>query len=154
MSVDPETTPEVVQVASADGMTVDIVSTVAISLVVVPRRDPTDFLPLAADALLILMSIAGRPLHGYGIIRDVEARSERRVLLQTGALYRTLRRLLHDGLIEECDQPADDESADERRRYYEPTAFGRLVVDAEIDRMSRLVRAARLTTQGKKARLV
>lgn len=121
---------------------------------VVTRRDPADFLPLAADALLILLSVAARPLHGYGIIRDVEARSDGRVVLQTGALYRTLRRLLHDGLIEECDRPPDDASSDERRRYYAPTAFGRLVVDAEIARMSRLVRAARLTTQGKKARLV
>jgi DNA-binding PadR family transcriptional regulator len=120
----------------------------------VTRRDPADFLPLAADALLILLSVAARPLHGYGIIRDVEARSDGRVILQTGALYRTLRRLLSDGLIEECSRPPDDESSDERRRYYQPTAFGRLVMNAEVERMSRLVRAARLTTQGKKARLV
>jgi DNA-binding PadR family transcriptional regulator len=121
---------------------------------VVTRPDPADYLPLAADALLILLALAARPLHGYGIIRDVEARSDGQVVLQTGALYRTLRRLLHDGLIEECDRPADAESSDERRRYYQPTALGRKVMDAEVERMSRLVRAARLTMHGKKARLV
>ena len=117
-------------------------------------REAADYLPLTSDTLLILLALAAQPLHGYGIIRDVEARSDGRVILQTGALYRTLHRLLGDGLIEECGRPPDDESSDERRRYYQPTAFGRLVMNAEVERMSRLVRAARLTTQGKKARLV
>jgi DNA-binding PadR family transcriptional regulator len=116
--------------------------------------DPADYLPLPADTLLILLALAAQPRHGYGIIRDVEVRSDGRVVLQTGALYRTLRRLLRHGLIEECDRPADSESSDERRRYYQPTPFGRTVMEADVERMSRLVRAARLTAQGRKARLV
>jgi DNA-binding PadR family transcriptional regulator len=120
----------------------------------VPRRaDPADFLPLKPDVLLILLALAARPLHGYGIIRDVRDRSDGQVVLQTGALYRTLRRLLDDRLIEECAQPADAASDDERRRYYQPTPLGRAVVEAEVERMARLVRAARLTAEGKKPRL-
>jgi DNA-binding PadR family transcriptional regulator len=119
-----------------------------------PRRpDPADHLPLANDALFILLALAAEPQHGYGIIRDVEARSDGRVLLQTGALYRMLRRLLRDRFIEECARPAGVESEDERRRYYALTSFGRQVLDAEIARMSRLVRAARLTASGRKPRL-
>jgi DNA-binding PadR family transcriptional regulator len=120
----------------------------------VPRPDPADFLPLKSDVLLILLALAARPLHGYGIIRDVEARSEGQVVLQTGALYRTLRRLLGDDFIEECPRPSGEDSDDERRRYYQPTPLGRAVLQAEVDRMSRLVRAARLTAGGKLPRLL
>ncbi len=117
-------------------------------------RDPADFLPLKTDVLLILLALAARPLHGYGIIRDVEARSEGQVILQTGALYRTLRRLLRDRLIEERPRPADETSGDGRRRYYQPTPLGRAVLEAETMRMARLVKAARLTADGKLPRLV
>jgi len=118
------------------------------------RPDPADFLPLASDALFILLALAAQPQHGYGIIRDVEGRSDGQVVLQTGALYRMLRRLLHDHFIEECPRPAGAESEDERRRYYTLTTFGREVLDAEVARMSKLVRAARLTAGGKRPRLI
>ncbi|MFI5177100.1 MAG: helix-turn-helix transcriptional regulator [Vicinamibacterales bacterium] len=111
------------------------------------------FLPLATDALFILLALASRPQHGYGIIRDVEDRSARETVLQTGALYRMLRRLLRDELIEACDPPAD-EGGDPRRRYYRLTRRGRLVLEAEVDRMARLVRAARLTDAGKRPRFI
>jgi len=110
--------------------------------------DPADFLPLRSDVLLILMALADGPRHGYGLIRDVETRSEGQIVLQTGALYRTLRRLLEDGTVEECPRPAGEASDDERRRYYAVTPFGRAVLEAEIARMSRLVRAARITGGG------
>src|SRR4029450_10822921 len=95
-------------------------------------------LPLKSDVLLILMALAEGPQHGYGLIRDVEMRSEGQTVLQTGALYRTLRRLLEDGTIDECPRPAGEASDDERRRYYTVTPFGRAVLEAEIARMSRL----------------
>jgi len=116
--------------------------------------EPADFLPLPADALFILLALAAEPLHGYGIMRDVEQRSEGKVLIQTGALYRMLRRLLAQGLIQECDRPAQAASDDERRRYYQPTLLGRQVLDADVARMARIVRAARLTAEGKRPRLV
>jgi DNA-binding PadR family transcriptional regulator len=116
-------------------------------------RLPASFLPLAPDALAILLALAARPQHGYGIIGDVAARSDGTTVLQTGALYRLLRRLLRDTLIEECPPPRG-EGADVRRRFYRPTPLGRAVVEAEIARMARLVRAARQTEAGKHPRLV
>ena len=113
---------------------------------------PESFLPLSTDALLILLAIAAGPLHGYGIIRDVEARSDGATVLQTGALYRLLRRLLRDALIEVSDAPPGA-GGDPRRRFYRLTRLGRGVVDAEAVRMSRLVRAARLASAGKRPRL-
>jgi len=117
-----------------------------------PRRDPAALLPLAPDALWILLALAAQPLHGYAIMRDVEGRSDGRVRLQTGALYRTLRRLLHDGAIDESARPPGTTSDDERRRYYSVTPFGRAVLDAEILRLDRLVRAARLAATGRAPR--
>lgn len=115
--------------------------------------DPTDLLPLKSEVLLIMLALATRPLHGYGIIRDVEERTGGEILLQTGALYRTLRRLLGDTLIEESPPPPDEERSDDRRRYYRLSTLGRAVMEAEVERMSRLVRAARLTASGKRPRL-
>ena len=114
--------------------------------------DPERFLPLPNDALLILLALASGPLHGYGIIRDVGERSDGATVLQTGALYRMLRRLLRDAIIEEVDPPADH-TGDDRRRYYHLSRFGRAVLDAEVARMSGLVRAAKLAGPGRRPRL-
>ena len=109
-----------------------------------PRRpDPISFLPLKTEVALIMMALEGRALHGYAIIRDVRERSESTVELQTGALYRHLRRLLDDGLIVEVERPAGEDSEDERRRYYRASPLGRDVLEADVARMSRLVQAAR-----------
>jgi len=115
-------------------------------------RQPDSFPPLKHDALLIMLAVANEPQHGYGIIRDVEARSDGEIVLQTGALYRWIKRLLADDLIAETE-PAQAESTDERRRYYVLTALGHAVMNAEVERMAKLVRAARLTVAGKKPRL-
>jgi DNA-binding PadR family transcriptional regulator len=113
----------------------------------------TSFLPLKSDILLILLALASRPMHGYAVIQDVAERSDGEVELQTGALYRTLRRLMDYGLIQECPRPASAVGDDERRRYYRVTALGQSVITAEVQRMETLVRAARLTADGKRPRL-
>jgi DNA-binding PadR family transcriptional regulator len=115
---------------------------------------PESFLPLKTDTLLILLALAPASRHGYGIIRDVEERTDGETRLQTGALYRTLRRLLSDGLIQEGERPPKDRNADERRQYYGLTRLGRAVMEAETARMARLVRAVRLTHAGRKPRLL
>lgn len=96
------------------------------------------------DVLLILLALADEPRHGYAIIRDVEQRTDGEVLLQTGALYRTLKRLLGEELIEETAAPPGETSEDERRRYYTLTRLGRAVTTAEIERLARLVKGARI----------
>jgi DNA-binding PadR family transcriptional regulator len=116
-----------------------------------PRAE--SFLPLKSNVLLVLLALASRPLHGYGIILDVEERTGGDVQLQTGALYRTLRRLLSDGLIQECPRPSTAAGDDERRRYYRLTGLGQAVMTAELERMARLVRAARGAVAGRRPRL-
>lgn len=109
--------------------------------------DPAGFLPLKTDVALTLMALEAQSLHGYAIIKDVRHRSEGTVDLQTGALYRMLKRLLDDGLIAEVERPKDEPSEDERRRYYRTTPLGRRVLEADLARMSRLVQARNRATR-------
>ena len=109
--------------------------------------------PLNTDTLMILLAVANEPRHGYGIIRDVEERSEGAILLQTGALYRNLKRLRLDGLIAEVDASAGESRDDSRRRYYTITRNGAAVLDAEVERMAMLVRAAKVVAAGRTPRL-
>src|SRR5262245_6211558 len=106
-------------------------------------RSPGDFLPLKTDLLFILLAVDAEPLHGYAIIREADRRSSGAVRLQTGALYRSLKQLLHEGLIEETSAPANEPTDDERRRDYRTTKLGAGVIEAELDRMAALVKAAK-----------
>lgn len=103
--------------------------------------DPDEHLPLTPVVFEILISLAGEERHGYAILRDVEERTEGRLRLHAGTLYRALGRLVDDGLLEETEGPAEGE--DERRRYYRLTAPGRRVAGAEAARLERQVRSAR-----------
>jgi DNA-binding PadR family transcriptional regulator len=94
------------------------------------------------DVLLILLALADGPLHGYAIMQRVEAESNGAVVPQAGALYRTLRNMLEDGLVEEVDnpEPARDGKV---RRVYRISRRGRAVAQAEVDRLAHLVRLGR-----------
>jgi DNA-binding PadR family transcriptional regulator len=111
---------------------------------------PDNDLPrLKGDALAVMLTLAGGPLHGYAIMVEAEERSGGEVRLQTGALYRTLKRLLDARLVEECARPASIEGEDERRRFYRLTSRGRRALAAEGQRMAKLARDIRLATAGK-----
>jgi DNA-binding PadR family transcriptional regulator len=104
---------------------------------------PESLLPLPPAAFHILMSLAAGDRHGYAIIQDVAARTADQLRLGAGTLYRSLQRMLEQGLIiESGDRPAADLD-DERRRYYRITAFGEKVARAEARRLTDLVRLAR-----------
>lgn len=105
-----------------------------------PSPDP--LLPLPPAAFHILLSLAEGDRHGYGIIQDVAARTSGEVALGAGTLYRTIQRMLEQDLIVEVHAP-QSEGADERRRYYRVTAFGRSVARAEAERLAGLVKLAR-----------
>ena len=104
-------------------------------------RRPESFLPLTAVVFEILVSLATGERHGYSIMTDVRGRTGGS--LRPGSLYRALNRLLDDGLIEELDERPDPDLDDERRRYYQLTALGRQVAEAEASRLDAQVRAAR-----------
>src|SRR4051812_22006986 len=78
--------------------------------------------------------------HGYGIRQDILDHTRGSMALEAGNLYRTIRRLESDGLIDESNRPASADSDDERRRYYRLTPFGRRVLAAELERLRELVK--------------
>jgi len=105
--------------------------------------EPDSFLPLPAATFHILMAVADEDRHGYGIIQDVSASTNGELKLSAGTLYRSIQRMLEQGLlIETRDRPAPEDD-DERRRYYRITPFGRTVAKAEANRLTQLVRLAR-----------
>src|SRR3954471_5498618 len=89
----------------------------------------------------VLVSLSGGERHGYGILKDVEQQSNGRVKLGPGTIYGTLQRLMELGWVEESGGPST--AVDARRRHYRLTRSGRKALDAEIDRLDTLVRAAR-----------
>lgn len=102
------------------------------------EADATDALPLAPRDLLTLLVLADGPLHGYGIVKAVEERSESGVRMDPANLYRVLRRMRTAGWVEECTPDPDD-----RRRTHGITPLGVAVLDAELRRLERLVQRAR-----------
>ena len=101
------------------------------------------FLPLPSATFHILMAVADEDRHGYGIIQDVSTSTNGELKLSAGTLYRSIQRMLEQGLlIETRDRPAPEED-DERRRYYRITPFGRDVAKAEANRLTQLIRLAR-----------
>ena len=105
-------------------------------------RSPGDQLPLSPAVFHILLALADEERHGYGIMQEVERRTDGQVQLGPGTLYGAIKRLLKNGLIEEIDERPDPELNDERRRYYRLTSFGERVARAEAARIARLLQAA------------
>lgn len=105
-------------------------------------RTPADVLPLRPTDFLVLVMLARGERHGYGIMQDVLAHTDGRIDLEAGSLYRTIRRLADDKLLEEAARRPAADFDDERRRYYRLTPFGRRVVAAEAARLRALVRLA------------
>jgi DNA-binding PadR family transcriptional regulator len=104
---------------------------------------PETLLPLQPAVFHILMAVADDDRHGYAIIQDVAERTAGAVKLSAGTLYRSIQRMLEDGLIVEIDERPDPDEDDERRRYYRITPFGRAVARAEAQRLTDLVKLAR-----------
>lgn len=107
------------------------------------RSDVDRFLPLKPVAFHILMSLVEGERHGYAITQDIAARTEAKVRLEPGNLYRSLKVMLDDGIIEESERRPAADLDDERRRYYRITALGRRVAEAEIARLEAMLREAR-----------
>lgn len=99
-------------------------------------------LPLPPTTFHILLALFEEERHGYAIIQDVEARTGGELRLSAGTLYRSIARLVEQGLISEVTRRRA-EGDDPRRRYYRLTSFGIAVARAETRRLSRLVRMAR-----------
>jgi DNA-binding PadR family transcriptional regulator len=95
---------------------------------------------VSEPVLLILLSLAERPRHGYAILQDTERMSEGRVRLSTGTLYGALRRLLEDKWIERFEE----HDSSRGRQAYRLTAAGRRHLQMEVTRLRHLTRVAAL----------
>jgi DNA-binding PadR family transcriptional regulator len=108
-----------------------------------PSPDPRSFLPLTPLAFQVLLALADEGRHGYGIIQEIQARTDGLIRLRSGSLYTLLQRLLDETLIAESGERPAPEADDERRRYYKVTDLGRGVLAAEARRLESAVAEAR-----------
>jgi len=99
--------------------------------------DEAELLPGTLD-LLILKAVSLGPLHGYGVLLRIGQISGQKLLIEQGALYPALFRLVRQGLL----KAEWDKSENNRRaKYYELTAKGRKRLREETDGWNRLVTA-------------
>lgn len=106
-----------------------------------PWKPTEDHLPLTTLAFHILLALADGRRHGYGIILDIEERTEGAMRLRSGTLYTALQRLQNDGLLEESKSPGSARD-DPRRRYYQITPLGRRVAKLEASRLASMLQTA------------
>lgn len=93
----------------------------------------------------MLLSLAPGPKHGYAIMKEVEGLSDGRLKLSTGTLYGAIQRLLDQGWIRRVEDPIPNDT-DRERKSYDLTELGRRILNAEIERLRKLVAVAQLQT--------
>ena len=99
--------------------------------------------PLTPAVLHILLALSTKERHGYGIMKQVESDSQRKVNMGPGTLYGSLGRMIESGLIRESDKRIDPELDDERRIYYRITGLGQKALAAELERYREVTAVAR-----------
>jgi len=97
--------------------------------------------PIRPAVFHILLALAREDLHGLGIAKAVDEATDGSMSLGPGTLYRSLKEMTADGLIEEVTSPPGGE--DPRRRFHRITEEGRAVARAEAVRFERIVDVAR-----------
>ncbi len=107
------------------------------------KRFLDEKLPLTPAVFEILLALADQDRHGYGIMQEVEQRTEGLMKLGPGTLYGSIKRMLESDLIEDSGDRPDPELDDDRRKYYRLTKRGRQVASAEATRLDRQVQQAR-----------
>jgi PadR family transcriptional regulator, regulatory protein PadR len=99
--------------------------------------DQVQILPGTLD-LLILKAVSLGPLHGYGVLLRIEQISRGALLIEQGALYPALFRLVRQGVLKASWGTSDN---NRRAKFYELTAAGRKRLRQEEDGWNRLVAA-------------
>lgn len=104
-----------------------------------PSRSGTALTPAGFQ---VLLAVASGHTHGYAVMSFVEKTTEGAVRLGPGTLYRTLARLVADGLVTETSGSHDDAPHEARRRYYRLTSAGEQAAREEISMMTRMLAVA------------
>lgn len=99
-------------------------------------------LPLHPEVFRILIVLREGPAHGYALVKELEKDAGRPGRVLPANLYRRMRTLLEQGLIEETEVAVDPEEDDERRRYFRVTRLGETVARAEAHRLQALLAGA------------
>ena len=90
-------------------------------------------------SLLILALLSRKPMYGYEIAATVHRDTDGAFTWREGSLYPNLHKLQADGLIV---GEWEEKETGRKRRYYHLTNFGKRVLQAEIERLNRLVKLA------------
>jgi len=88
--------------------------------------------------LLILKAVSLGPLHGYGVLLRIGQISGQALLIEQGALYPALFRLVHQGLLKAHWGTSEN---NRRAKFYELTSLGRKRLREETDGWNRLAAA-------------
>jgi PadR family transcriptional regulator len=99
--------------------------------------DQAQILPGTLD-LLILKAVSLGPLHGYGVLLRIEQISRGALLVEQGALYPALFRLVRQGLLKAHWGASEN---NRRAKFYELTTAGRKRLRQEEDGWNRLAAA-------------
>jgi len=99
--------------------------------------EQAQLLPGTLD-LLILKAVSLGPLHGYGVLLRIEQISGKALLIEQGALYPALFRLVRQGLLKASWGTSEN---NRRAKYYELTAAGKKRLKQEAEDWKRLVAA-------------
>ncbi len=105
--------------------------------------DPESYLPVNPRDFLILFALTSGQRHGYGIVKEADRGSGGTGRLDPANLYRSIKRLIRDGLVADEGQLDGEASDTDRRRYYAISEMGRRVVSLEAARLAELADAAR-----------
>ena len=101
--------------------------------------------PALTEAVYYILLSLMQPLHGYGIMQNVEQLSGGRLRLAAGTLYGAISSMLDKGWI-----TALDGAADSRKKEYVITETGTCILRAEYQRLCELVNNGRAALEGEK----
>ena len=102
--------------------------------------------PLTESYYYILLCLYNKPNHGYGIMQDTVILSEGTVKIGSGTMYGATSNMMKKGWIRETESK---NSEDKRKRLYELTTEGKDILEQEIIRLKRLVKASEIVLGGK-----
>ena len=89
-----------------------------------PAANVDDFLPLPSATFHILIALAEEDRHGYAIMQDVERRTGGALRLSAGTLYRSIQRMLEQGLIQGVEEMREGFSPCHSSRLPRPSRTG------------------------------
>ena len=98
--------------------------------------DPSAELPLTETTYYILISLF-KPLHGYGIMQNIENLTEGAISIGPGTLYGAIKNLVKKKIIEQVEGTGTESRG---KKSYILSPFGKRIVEMEVCRLSQLAR--------------